>query len=82
MLEGLKAQTTARVGKPCKIIQIAEGLDDSDRAIYLDAIADEANWTAFGLEMALKSRGIWVSNDTIQNHRRGVCPCGAARFEQ
>ena len=82
MLEGLKAQKVSRNTRPCKIMQIAEGLDEADRLIYVEAIEDTENWTAFALEQALKSRGIWVSNDTIQNHRRGVCPCGAARSEQ
>lgn len=82
MLEGLKPQEKSVKSRHCKVVRIAEKLDDSDRAIYVEAIGDDETWPALALEQALKLRGIFVSNDTILAHRRGVCCCGATRLEQ
>ena len=59
----------------CKIARIANQLDKADRKVYLDAIADTDTWSAYALEIALKQRGIFVSNDMIGLHRKGACRC-------
>ncbi len=59
----------------CKVVRIANQLDATDRAVFLQAIDDSATWSSYRLELELKARGIRVSNDTIMMHRRGVCSC-------
>ena len=59
----------------CKVARIAHHLDDEDRKIYLKAIEDRETWSAYALEIALKQRGIFVSNDMIGLHRKGACRC-------
>jgi hypothetical protein len=59
----------------CKVSRIANQLDATDRAVFLEAIRDAATWSSYRLELELKARGIRVSNDTIMTHRRGVCSC-------
>jgi hypothetical protein len=68
----IKPSTTS---DKCKVGRIAEHLDDEDSKTYLDAINDTINWSAYALEIALKQRGIFVSNDMIGLHRKGACRC-------
>jgi hypothetical protein len=72
MLLNLKSST---VEDGCKVSRTAQRLDDEDRKIFLDAIADEQNWSAYALDIELRKRGIVCTNDTIMMHRRGVCRC-------
>jgi hypothetical protein len=62
-------------GDKCKVGNIADHLDDEDRKTYLEAIDDRETWSAYALEIALKQRGIFVSNDMIGLHRKGACRC-------
>jgi hypothetical protein len=59
----------------CKVARIAQHLDKADRDTYLSAIDDTETWSAYALEIALKQRGIFVSNDMIGLHRKGACRC-------
>jgi len=59
----------------CKVARIAQHLDKADRKTYLDAVADTETWSAYALEIELKARGIFVSNDMIHLHRKGACRC-------
>jgi hypothetical protein len=69
----LKASNIA--GDKCKVMRTAQQLDDDDRKIFLDAIADSETWSAYALDLELRKRGIVCTNDTIMMHRRGVCRC-------
>jgi hypothetical protein len=69
----LKASNIA--GEKCKVMRTAQQLDDEDRKIFLDAINDSINWSAYALDLELRKRGIVCTNDTIMMHRRGVCRC-------
>jgi hypothetical protein len=73
MALNLKASNIA--GDKCKVMRTANLLDDEDRKIFLDAIADEEQWSAYALDIELRKRGIVCTNDTIMTHRRGVCRC-------
>jgi hypothetical protein len=66
---------TSHTAEKCKVGRIAEHLDDEDRKTYLEAIDDRETWSAYALEIALKQRGIVVSNDMIGLHRKGACRC-------
>ena len=59
----------------CKVIRIANRLDDEDRKVFLDAVADVETWSAYKLDIELRKRGILCSNDTIIMHRKGACKC-------
>jgi hypothetical protein len=61
--------------EPCKVMRTAQQLDDEDRKIFLDAVADSQTWSAYALDLELRKRGIVCTNDTIMMHRRGVCKC-------
>ena len=71
----LNIKRSAGLGDPCKVGRIFLMLDETDREIYRQAIEDDVTWSAIRLETELRSRGIMVSNDTILQHRRGVCAC-------
>lgn len=72
MLEGLQPKATAR---GCRIGSILAELDDKDRRILEDALADTGRWSAHGLMVALKERGLFTSIHPIINHRKGICRC-------
>ena len=72
MLENL---TPLASSKGCRIGSILAELDEKDRKILVDALADTGRWSSHGLMVALKQRGIEVSIHPIINHRRGICKC-------
>ena len=72
MLEGL---TPPPKIKPCRIRDLAVQLGDKDGKILLDAVADSQLWTINGLVSALSERGVSVSSDAVNRHRKGLCSC-------
>ena len=58
----------------CKVAQIRETLDKSDRDI-LDQAIDDEGWAAKPLAKALKQLGIQISDTTVLRHRRRECCC-------
>lgn len=72
MLEGLnpplKPITT------CKVKLIASELSEKDRLILYQAIKDH-RWSAKALALALKERGVYISDTTLLRHRRKECNC-------
>lgn len=72
MLENLvveKKQTN------CKVRTILGQLDDADRAILLDVLADRDTWLDYPLFCALRARGVQVSPNVLSKHRAGNCSC-------
>ena len=59
----------------CKVMRTAYQLDDEDRRVFLDAVADAKTWSAYALDIELRKRGIVCTNDTIMMHRKGACIC-------
>lgn len=72
MLENLKAPVYIT---NCKVRTVAAQLDEKDKKIFLDAIADEQNWAAVALQKALHHEGIKIGQEVIRRHRSGVCSC-------
>lgn len=72
MLEGL---TPSANNRSCRIAALMSDLDQADRQILQDALADTGRWSAHGLMVALKQRGVNVSIHPIINHRKGICKC-------
>lgn len=71
MLENLKPPNV----KLCRIIQIANGLSDSDRKIFLGAVDNGNEWPIKTLVRELSKHGINLSADTIKRHRVRSCGC-------
>jgi hypothetical protein len=73
MLEGL----TPPPKNPgtCKVGIVGAGLEEADRKILFDAVADEKRWPVKTLSKALSDRGIQISDSPIYNHRAKTCAC-------
>ena len=72
MLEDLKP--TSRI-RTCKVRTLCEDLSESDQRILLDAVNDAETWSINALVVALRDRGLTITRDTIDRHRRRVCSC-------
>lgn len=73
MLEGLTPPTKNRGS--CKVGLVAAQLDEPNRRILFDAVADADNWPVKSLSKALGDRGIQLSGTPIANHRSKACVC-------
>lgn len=72
MLEDLKPPKRTY---PCRVRTIAKQLEDKDVEHFLTAINDKEAWTAWALHLALKSKGIQVTDKAIRRHRDRDCSC-------
>lgn len=59
---------------PCKVRTLLATLDDKDKTILTNAIADP-NWPAETLANSLRDFGLHVSATKIRAHRKNVCSC-------
>jgi hypothetical protein len=59
----------------CRMSLIIETLDQSDRQILEDALADRLTWSTRGLLLALNGRGLDLGYSTLYHHRNGTCGC-------
>lgn len=73
MLEGLRPPENKTVY--CKIDQLAQTLEESDRKIFMAAIDDRDAWGARTLSTQLRNRGVDVADTTITKHRNHGCAC-------
>ena len=71
MLEDLKPPKRIY---PCKVRTIKDELELNDRIRFEAAIRD-SNWTPWALHLALKEKGIQVTDKGIKRHRDGNCSC-------
>lgn len=80
MLENLEKHRPKRGRKsqPCRLKQLMATLDENDRRILDDAIADTYTWTSRGLWTALVAKGVDISYMAIYNHRSALCQCARA----
>lgn len=60
----------------CKVALVLADLNEKDRAILIDALADTDKWGHNPLARALRARGVELSDTTIAKHRSGDCRCG------
>lgn len=72
LLEGLEPN---RRVYPCNVKTLLDELDESDRKILEEALADRKKWSPYGLHHALKLRGIKLNDKAITKHRSGECSC-------
>jgi len=73
MLEGLKPPV--KTHGSCKVGAVASTLDESDKKILLDAVANSSEWPIKTLVKALAERGIQISDSPLYNHRAQSCAC-------
>jgi hypothetical protein len=73
MLEGL---TPPVKELPCAVRKLLDILDNSDREILENALADYESWPNKTLSKALTGRGLRISDGPIRKHRVGECSCG------
>jgi hypothetical protein len=71
MLEDLQPKPN----KSCKVRNMADELEEKDRAIFIAAINDTENWLSKTLARELTVRGLKIVGETIAKHRRGECSC-------
>jgi hypothetical protein len=71
ILNGLTAQPKVW---SCRVRDLLAELDDSDKAILIEALADE-NWKAEALSRALRERGLAISGTPLRAHRNNSCSC-------
>ena len=73
MLEGLTPPPNAAIY--CKVDQVLNTLEDADKQILVEAIANSALWPAKTLSKQLRLRGISMADTTISKHRAKTCAC-------
>ena len=73
MLEGLTPPANAAVY--CKVDQVLQTLDEADKKILSDAIANKDLWPAKTLSKQLRLRGISMADTTLSKHRANTCAC-------
>jgi hypothetical protein len=72
MLEGLAPPERVF---PCAVRTVRENLDQHDKAIFDKALTDFDAWPHKTLAVALKQRGVAISEKPIRMHRTGQCSC-------
>lgn len=73
LLDGLEPHKKER---PCRVRTLLAELDTKDAATLTSALKSPDLWQARTLSMALKQRGVLLSDNAIANHRKGACSCG------
>lgn len=63
-----------RPGGKCATGQILRRLDDDDRTLLLEWIADRS-FAAKAISVKLAEVGVQVAHGSIERHRRGDCVC-------
>jgi hypothetical protein len=62
--------------KFCNLIKKANAeLDEENRKIFDEALADQKNWSSNGLAEALRNNGFIVHKNSVGDHRKGACAC-------
>jgi hypothetical protein len=72
MLEGL---TPPERVPSCAVRTVREKLDQHDKVIFDKALADFHAWPHKTLAVALRERGVQISDKPIRMHRSGKCSC-------
>lgn len=71
MLEDLKP---TKRKYPCRARTIKDQLSLEDRIRFESALRDKS-WSAWGLHVALKEKGILITDKSIKRHRERECSC-------
>lgn len=66
--------SVTRKGGRCETGLLLDRLGEPDRSELLEALTDETV-EGSALSRALKGRGVYISQYSLQRHRRGACRC-------
>lgn len=72
MFEAMKPRDKKRY--LCQVDRLLDKLEDKDRTILIEAIADP-RWTTTALLTEIRARGLTVGQNHFYAHRRKECPC-------
>lgn len=73
LLDGLEPHKKAR---PCRVRTLLGELDKKDVDTLNTALLSVDLWPARTLSVALKQRGVLLSDSAITHHRTKACSCG------
>lgn len=73
MLEGLKPPV--KTHGTCKVGTLAASLNEKDKKILFDAVANTQDWPIKTLVKALSERGLQISDSPLYSHRAKSCAC-------
>lgn len=77
MLEDLDDLLPRRGSTQCKMGQWMDTLEESDRNILDDALANPVKWSTHALYVALRQKNVDMGYGLIYRHRNGTCRCVA-----
>ncbi len=72
VLEGLEPKPRRY---ECKVGTTLKSLEQVDREILEEALADWQKWSSYSLSQALAKRGVNIYDKAIRKHREGICSC-------
>jgi len=76
MLEHLQEAKRRNYGPGnCKLQKLLDKLEEADRNILLECLADRENYSTNGIFNGLRQVGIDVGYVTVQRHRDLLCNC-------
>jgi len=79
MLEHLKDRRRGNFGPGhCKFRRLLETLDEADRKVLSECMADRENFSTHGIWQGLREAGLQIGSTSVVRHRDGLCPCGGA----
>lgn len=73
LLDGLEPHKKTR---NCRVRTVLAELDAKDVATLKTALLSVDLWPSRTLSVALKQRGVLLSDNAITSHRKGACSCG------
>lgn len=73
LLDGISPHQKSR---PCRVRTVMNELDKDDANTLTNCLLSPDLWPARTLSVALKQRGLLLSDNAIGNHRKGACSCG------
>ena len=82
MLEHLKQNRRDNYGPGiCKMQKVMNTLDESDRQILDDVMANVDRYSTYGIFRGLRDAGVVIGYATLDRHRKNICPCGVNHAE-
>ena len=79
MLEHLKQTKRGNYGPGhCKVRRMIELLEEVDREILLECLADRDAYSTYGIWQGLRAANLDIGHTSLARHRDGVCPCGGS----
>lgn len=76
LLEEIEEATSGiAIGGKCSVSKTLNDMEDKDRDSLALALEKRDKYPGTAISTALKKRGVQLTSQAIQRHRRGVCSC-------